>query len=186
MHRDHRGHVGNRRAKSENFLDHLGTVGRHDFRAGVADDVRRLLESAGGVERHDDRAEPQRGLIDDDPFGAIVREDGDAIAGADAEAEQTGAQLAGSLGNFGPRMVGPDFVALVLEERARAELLCLRLEGLRQGCHAIRHNGPRPPLPRFGCSPKTCRRQSWADGRKSSIRRRRFRRCERLEFTGEI
>ena len=64
--------------------------------------MRGLLESAGGVERHDDRAEPEHGLIDDDPLGAIVREDRDAIAGAHAEAEQTGAQLAGGLGNFGP------------------------------------------------------------------------------------
>ena len=147
MHRDDRGDVGNRGAQAENFLDHLGTVGRDDFRARVADDVRGLLESAGRVERHDNRAQPEHGLIDDDPFGAIVGEDGDAIAGAHAEAEQTGAQLSGGLGNLGPRVVRPDFVALVLQERARAVLLGLRLEVLGKGRHAIRHKEPRPPLP---------------------------------------
>ena len=149
VHRDNRGDLGNRGAEAENLLDHLRPVGRDHFRARVADDVRSFLDAAGRVERHDDRAEPEHCLIDDDPFGAIVREDGDAIAGAHAEAQQSGAQLSGGLGNVGPRMVGPDFVALVLQERARTVLLGLRLEVLRKGRHAIRHKEPRPPLPRL-------------------------------------
>ena len=51
----------------------------------------------------------------------------------------TGAKLAGGVGDFGPRVVRPDFVALVLQECARAVLLCLRLEDLGKGRHAIRH-----------------------------------------------
>src|SRR3984957_19022260 len=149
MHRDNCGDLGNRGAKAENFLDHLGTVRRDHFRARVADDVSSLFESAGCVERYDDRAETEYSLIDDDPFGAIVREDGDAIAGAHAEAEQTGAQLSGGLSNVAPRVVGPDFIAFVLQERARTILLGLRLEVLRKGRHAIRHKNPRPPLPRL-------------------------------------
>src|SRR5580704_19464284 len=147
MHRDYRSDLGNRGAEAENFLDHLGTVGRDDLRARVADDVRGLFESAGRVERYDDRAETEDGLIDDNPFGAIVGEDGDAIARAHAEAKQAGAQLSGSLRNLGPRTVRPDLIAFVLQERARTVLLGLRLEVLRKGRHAIRHKEPRPPRP---------------------------------------
>ena len=149
MHRDNCADVGNRGAQSQNFLDHLGTVGRNHFSSRVADDVGGLLGSAGGVERYDDRAEPEHGLIDDDPFGAIVGKDRDAIAGAHAQLQQTRAQLAGGLGNLGPRMVRPDLVALLFQERARAILLRIRLEVLGKRRHTIRHNRPGPPLPQL-------------------------------------
>ena len=86
--------------------------------------MRGLLESAGGIERHDDRAESQNRLIDDDPFGAIVGKDCDAIAGAHAQASRKPARsLPAASETSVHEWSVHTLVALLFQERARAILL---------------------------------------------------------------
>ncbi len=57
---------------------------KHNFRSGVIDDVRDALGRLPEVDRHDHGAEAGDRKISYVPFGAVRREDGDAVAVAGA------------------------------------------------------------------------------------------------------
>src|SRR5256885_1833679 len=113
-----RDHVpqGGQRAAHRAHLGHLrGRRAHHGHRAGVAQNVLRLVGGERGINGHVGGAHAQAGVVGQRPFQARLREDGHAVARADAELEQAGAQRLHALRDLPVRDRAPRPVGLVPE-----------------------------------------------------------------------
>jgi len=115
--RDHRAHARHHRRGGDDALGQRR--GRDDREAGaaVAEDVAVVVDRVGDIGRHGDAAGAHDGDIGDHPFRPIFGDQGDPIAGLEAERDQAARQSADSIRRVNPaqRLVLP--VALDPEKR---------------------------------------------------------------------
>src|SRR3990172_4715747 len=89
-----------------------------------------FFAATGRIERHDDRTRAEDGLIDYNPFRAVVGQNWDPVPRFDAHTQQAGAQTADRFGNFVPRIIAPDLAALFFKVDAIPVFPGLILKGL--------------------------------------------------------
>jgi len=77
------------RQNRQDFVELFLRGEENDAAAGIAKLSQRLLRGERGVERNGDGSEQQAGHVGDGPFGAILAEDGDAVAFANAPVTQS-------------------------------------------------------------------------------------------------
>src|SRR5207302_9760298 len=115
-----RDHVpqGGQPAAHRAHLRHLrGRRAHHGHRAGVAQNVLRLVGGERRIDRHVGGAHAQAGVIGQRPFEARLRENGHTVARPDAELEQAGAERLHALRHLSVRDRAPRPVGLVPERR---------------------------------------------------------------------
>ena len=88
-------------------------------RAGVGQDVGAVLARAGLVDRNDDGAEREQGVVAERPLDARVAEDADEVAAADAERVEPGGELLDPRRGLSPRQLAPACAAAAVDEERR-------------------------------------------------------------------
>ncbi len=162
---------GQRRSHFEDLGQQVVIFDKAQAGPAVIEDVPHLLGGAGGVDRHRHATVGERTHVGEVPLHAIVRKDGDPLAGPYAEIHQAGGDFGDRLSIIGPREGLPPDSRAAAHRRSIRELAHGGAKGLDDGraldhdCRCILHGSllrlrsgvdrPGPAIWRSGASAPT-------------------------------